>query len=95
MIDGHYEYSAITSNLDYTLANLWYFMAGRGNHEKTIAQLKSGLAFHTVAKAKSINAVEQRLKDMAMICGPSATGRAKMPQRSYKVAPIPNFSSTP
>ena len=46
--DGHYEYSAITSNLDYTLANLWHFMAGRGAHEKTIAQLKSGLAFQTV-----------------------------------------------
>jgi hypothetical protein len=46
--DGHYEYSAITSNLDLTVANLWYFMAGRGNHEKTIAQLKTGLAFHTV-----------------------------------------------
>ena len=46
--DGHYEYSAVTSNLDFTVANLWYFMAGRGNQEKTIAQLKGGLAFHTV-----------------------------------------------
>jgi Transposase DDE domain group 1 len=46
--DGHYEYSALTSNLEYSLANLWHFMAGRGAHEKTIAQLKSGLAFHTV-----------------------------------------------
>lgn len=46
--DGHYEYSAVTSNLDFTLANLWRFACGRGNHEKTIAQLKTGLAFHTV-----------------------------------------------
>ena len=46
--DGYYEYSAVTSNLGFTVANLWYFMAGRGNHEKTIAQLKGGLAFHTV-----------------------------------------------
>jgi hypothetical protein len=46
--DGHYEYSAVTSNLGLTLANLWRFACGRGNHEKTIAQLKSGLAFHTV-----------------------------------------------
>ena len=46
--DGHYEYSAITSNLGFTVANLWYFMAGRGNHEKTIGHLKGGLAFHTV-----------------------------------------------
>jgi hypothetical protein len=46
--NGSYEYSAITSNLGFTVANLWSFMAGRGNHEKTIAQLKGGLAFHTV-----------------------------------------------
>jgi Transposase DDE domain group 1 len=46
--DGHYEYSAVTSNLNLTLRNLWWFACGRGNHEKTIAQLKSGLAFHTV-----------------------------------------------
>ena len=46
--DGSYEHSAITSNLDSTLANLWHFMAGRGAHEKTLAQLKRGLAFHSV-----------------------------------------------
>jgi Transposase DDE domain group 1 len=46
--DGHYEYSAVTSNLDFTLSTLWWFACGRGNHERTIAQLKSGLAFHTV-----------------------------------------------
>ena len=31
-----------------TVRNLWYFTCGRGNHEKTIAQLKTGLAFHSV-----------------------------------------------
>ena len=41
----------MTSNLDLTLANLWRFTCGRGNHEKTIAQLKTGLAFHTVPLA--------------------------------------------
>jgi hypothetical protein len=46
--DGHYEYSAVTSNLGLTLRNLWWFACGRGNHERTIAQLKTGLAFHTV-----------------------------------------------
>ena len=60
--DGHYEYSAVTSNLDYTLANLWYFMAGRGAHEKTIAQLKSQLAFHTVPTlAYAANSAWQQL----------------------------------
>ena len=46
--DGHYEYSAVTSNLALTLPNLWRCACGRGNHEKTIAQLNTGLAFHTV-----------------------------------------------
>ena len=46
--DGHYEYSAVTSNLGFTLPHLWRFACGRGNHEKTVAQLKTGLAFHTV-----------------------------------------------
>jgi hypothetical protein len=60
--DGHYEYSAVTSNLDMTLANLWWFACGRGNHEKTIAQLKSGLAFHTVpTMAYAANSAWQQL----------------------------------
>jgi hypothetical protein len=46
--DGYYEYSAVTSNLGFTLRPLWHFIAGRGGHEKTMAQLKGGLAFHTV-----------------------------------------------
>ena len=60
--DGHYEYSAVTSNLDLTLANLWQFACGRGNHEKTIAQLKTGLAFHTVpTMAYAANSAWQQL----------------------------------
>ena len=60
--DGHYEYSAVTSNLDLTLANLWHSACGRGNHEKTIAQLKSGLAFHTVpTMAYAANSAWQQL----------------------------------
>ena len=35
--DGYYEYSAVASNLSLTMRNLWHFMAGRGNHEKTSA----------------------------------------------------------
>jgi hypothetical protein len=60
--DGHYEYSAVTSNLEFTLANLWRFACGRGNHEKTIAQLKTGLAFHTVpTMAYAANSAWQHL----------------------------------
>lgn len=60
--DGYYEYSAVTSNLDLTLRNLWHFIAGRGGHEKTIAQLKGGLAFHTVpTMAYAANSAWQQL----------------------------------
>jgi hypothetical protein len=64
--DGSYEYSAVTSNLGFTVANLWHFMAGRGNHEKTIAQLKGGLAFHTVpTMAYAANSAWQQLVVLA------------------------------
>jgi hypothetical protein len=64
--DGYYEYSAVASNLSLTIRNLWYFMAGRGNHEKTIGQLKSGLAFHTVpTNAYAANSAWQQLVALA------------------------------
>ena len=41
-------------------------MAGRGNHEKTIGQLKSGLAFHTVpTNAYAANSAWQQLVTLA------------------------------
>ena len=46
--NGHYEYSAVATNLSWTPKNLWEFMCGRGAHEKTIGELKSGLAFDTI-----------------------------------------------
>jgi hypothetical protein len=64
--DGDYEYSAVASNLSLTIRNLWHFMAGRGNHEKTIGQLKSGLAFHTVpTNAYAANSAWQQLVALA------------------------------
>ena len=60
--DGHYEYAAVTSNLPLTVRNLWYFACGRGNHEKTIAQVKTGLAFHSVpTQAYAANSAWQQL----------------------------------
>src|SRR5436309_862433 len=46
--DGHWEYSAITTNKPLGLKALWKFMAGRGTHEKVLAQLKHGYAFETI-----------------------------------------------
>jgi hypothetical protein len=64
--DGYYEYSAVASQLGLTVANLWHFMGGRGNHEKTIGHLKSGLAFHTVpTNAYAANSAWQQLVALA------------------------------
>jgi hypothetical protein len=46
--DGHWEYSAITTNKTLQLSALWHFMAGRGAHEKVIGQLKNGYAFDAI-----------------------------------------------
>ena len=46
--DGTYEYSAAVTNLQLTAKSLWYFLCGRGVHEKVIGQLKSGLALATI-----------------------------------------------
>lgn len=64
--DGYYEYSAVASNLALTIRNLWHFMGGRGNHEKTIGQLKTGLAFHSVpTNAYAANSAWQQLVALA------------------------------
>jgi hypothetical protein len=46
--DGHFEYSAVTTNKALRPAALWAFMAGRGAQEKTLAELKGEFALDTV-----------------------------------------------
>jgi len=46
--DGTWEYSAVATNLQLGRRGLWHFMCGRGLHEKTIGELKSGLALDTI-----------------------------------------------
>jgi len=46
--NGHYEYSAVTTNKAIGGAALWDFMCGRGTHEKAYAELKGGFAFGCV-----------------------------------------------
>lgn len=43
--DGYYEYSAVVTNKAVTGRTLWYFMCGRGTHEKVYGELKNGFAF--------------------------------------------------
>jgi hypothetical protein len=94
--DGYYEYSAITSNLHYTLANLWHFMAGRGAHEKTIAQLKSGLAFHTVPTlAYAANSAWQQLVALThnLLTNFQIDTGAEQRRRSRKHTALPRLST--
>jgi hypothetical protein len=46
--DGHYEYSAVVTNKLISGRTLWYFMCGRGVHEKVYGELKTGFAFDCV-----------------------------------------------
>ena len=46
--NGYYEYSAIVTNKTVSGRTLWYFMCGRGSHEKAYAELKTGFAFASV-----------------------------------------------
>jgi hypothetical protein len=46
--DGHFEYSAVATSLDWDVARLFQFMAGRGGHEKTLGELKSQFAFDAI-----------------------------------------------
>ena len=46
--DGHFEYSAVTTNKPLGLATLWAFMAGRGAQGKTLAELKGEFALDVV-----------------------------------------------
>ncbi len=46
--NGHWEYSAIATNKTIDMRALWLFMAGRGAHEKALAELKTGLAFDSI-----------------------------------------------
>jgi hypothetical protein len=46
--NGHWEYSAIATNKTIDMCALWLFMAGRGAHEKALAELKTGLAFDSI-----------------------------------------------
>jgi hypothetical protein len=46
--DGQYEYSMVATNKMVSERTVWDFMAGRGGHEKTLAELKQHLAFGSV-----------------------------------------------
>jgi hypothetical protein len=64
--DGHYEYSAVATNMPLGPAALWAFACGRGAQEKTIAELKGEYALDVVpTKHYAANSAWQQLGILA------------------------------
>ncbi len=64
--NGTWEYSAIATNKKLSLKALWEFMAGRGAHEKALAELKNGFAFDTIpGRTYAANSTWQILSTLA------------------------------
>ena len=64
--DGHYEYSAVATNLPLGLAALWAFACGRGAQEKTFAELKGEFGLDVVpTKHYAANSAWQQLSILA------------------------------
>jgi hypothetical protein len=64
--DGHYEYSAVATNLPLGLPALWAFACGRGAQEKTCAELKGEFALDVVpTKHYAANSAWQQLSVLA------------------------------
>ena len=85
--DGHFEYSAVATNKALGIPALWHFMAGRGAHEKTLAELKQAVAFDVIPTAdRHANAAWQMLSVLTLNLVRSfaiATGAAER-QRTLK-----------
>jgi len=82
--DGHFEYSAVATNKTLGIPALWHFMAGRGAHEKTLAELKSQVAFAAIpTNDRYANAAWQLLSVLTLNLVRSfqvATGAARRPR---------------
>jgi hypothetical protein len=82
--DGHYEYSAVATNKTLEVRALWHFMAGRGAHEKTLAELKSQVAFEAIpTNDRYANAAWQLLSALTLNLVRSfqiETGAARRPR---------------
>lgn len=81
--DGHYGYSAVATNKTLGIPALWHFMAGRGAHEKTLAELKSQVAFASIpTHDRDANAAWQLLSALTLNLVRSfqvATGATRRP----------------
>jgi len=94
--NGHWEYSAIATNKTIDMRALWLFMAGRGAHEKALAELKTGLAFDTIPSMNyAANSVWQILVVLAhnLITNFQIATRATRRRRTPKATAIFDLKS--
>jgi hypothetical protein len=89
--DGTWEYSAVATNLELGVPALWHFMAGRGGHEKTLAELKQHCGFDAIpTNDRHANSAWQMLSVLALNLVRSfqiETGARKRPatqKRTYR-----------
>jgi hypothetical protein len=94
--DGHYEYSAVATNLEIDVAALWHFMAGRGGHEKTLGELKQQLAFDAIpSRDQQTNVLWQQIsilthnlvRSFQLCLGASARPRSR--KRTSSTSSVP------
>jgi len=86
---GTWEYSAVATNKSLKLRALWEFMNGRGYHEKTYAELRSGYAYgYTPTNKYAANTAWQKLNVLthnlviAFQLETTATRRLHSPKRT-------------
>ena len=91
--DGHFEYSAVATNKTLSGPALWYFAAGRGAQEKTIAELKGEFALDVVPTNQyGANSAWQQLSILAhtLMCSfqlhTLATAKPRSRKRTYAYA---------
>jgi len=64
--DGHFEYSAVATNLTLALPALYAFICGRGAQEKTVAELKGEFALDVIpTRHYGANSAWQQLSILA------------------------------
>lgn len=65
--DGHYEYSAVATTKAMGVVRLWHFMAGRGAHEKTLAEWKQHFGLETIpTQDRWANTAWQQISALAL-----------------------------
>ena len=88
--DGTWEYSAVATNKTLGVRALWHFMAGRGAHEKTLAELKQHYGFAAIpTNDRTANTAWQLLSVLTLNLVRSfqialgAPRRPRTPKRTY------------